>query len=101
MSKMAVVLAAIALAALASCGGGKSTGGSQHSAAPPSGAVDGSTRPNCGGQSAVWAIQGAKVYLLPGDRLYGKTKGGEYLCLAEAHAQGYRAARRPFRPAHR
>jgi hypothetical protein len=34
---------------------------------------------------------------VPGDRLYGKTKNGEYLCLSDAQAQGYRHGRRPFR----
>lgn len=102
MRKPTIVLAVIAMAALSACRSGKPSGAAAlQTGAAPAGAVAHSTPPNCGGESAVWAIQGAKVYLLPGDRLYGKTKRGEYLCLSQAEAQGFRSARRPFRHHHR
>lgn len=97
MSKWTIVLALIALAGLSACRSGKpSNAAATQTAAPAAGAAR-STPLNCGGESPVWTIQGPKVYLLPGDRLYGKTKHGEYLCLSQAQSQGYRPARRPFR----
>jgi hypothetical protein len=80
--------------ALAACGGGKSggNGASQTNASPA--AVPSM---DCNGESPVWALRNPKVYLEPGDRLYGKTKHGLYICRSEAQAQGYRPARRPFR----
>ena len=91
MKKRTLVFAAIAAAALAGCGSGKSNGGT--SPAPAAHAA----LPTCGGQSPVWAVRGTKVYLLPGDRLYGKTKHGEYLCLSDARARGLHPGRHPFR----
>jgi|GEM_PF-6668302 len=91
MSNRTIVLA-IALAALSACGGGKSS--SAGSSAPEATSM---ATPNCNGESPVWALPGPKVFLVPGDRLYGKTKSGEYLCLSQAQAEGYRHGRRPFR----
>jgi hypothetical protein len=94
-----VLLAAIALVAVTSCASVKSARNAASStAAAPTGVVARSTPPNCHGEPVVWAIQGAKVYLLPGDRLYGKTKRGEYLCSDQAHAEGFRSARQPLGP---
>lgn len=96
MKKRTLAVAAIAVAVLAACGGGKSSGGS--SPGPAAHAA----LPSCGGQSPVWALRGTRVYLLPGDRLYGKTKHGEYLCLSDARAKGLRPGRHPLRQhAHR
>ncbi len=50
----------------------------------------------CGAEAPVWALQSPKVYFVPSDRLYGKTKGGHYLCRSDAHAEGFRPARRPL-----
>jgi hypothetical protein len=98
MRTSTILLAAMALAALTSCGSAKSAKNAALStAAPATGLVARSTPPNCHGEQAVWAIQGTKVYLLPDDRLYGKTKRGEYLCLSRARSEGFRAARRPFK----
>jgi predicted small secreted protein len=77
---------------LAACGGGKSNGNAARSAASPSAVPS----MNCNGESPVWALRSPKVYLEPGDRLYGKTKRGLYICRSEAQAQGYQPARRPF-----
>ncbi len=97
MSKRTILLGTIALAMLAACASGKSTQNTVSTAAPPAGVAAHATPPDCRGESAVWVIQGAKVYLLPGDALYGRTKRGEYLCLPQAESAGFRAARRPIR----
>ena len=102
MWKLTIAFAFAALAALSACRGGKpSNATTAQTAAPPSGAGAQAPQQNCNGQSPVWALQGAKVYLVPGDRLYGKTKHGAYLCLSDAQAQGYRPARRPYHHHHR
>lgn len=102
MIKPTVIVALAALGALAACRGGKPNNAAATQTAPAAtGAMTPATPPDCHGQTAVWAIQGAKVYLLPGDRHYGKTKRGSYMCLSAAEADGYRAARRPFRHHHR
>jgi hypothetical protein len=91
-------LALIAVAtALAACGSGKSSsaGSPQPSAAVPMAVASSSL--DCNGKFPVWVLQSPKVYLMPGDHLYGKTKHGQYLCKSQAHAEGYRPARRPFR----
>jgi hypothetical protein len=102
MTKPTILLAAIALAVLAACSSGKSSG-SGGSAQPSESAPSAVTTPalNCNGQSPVWALERVKVYLLPGDRLYGKTRRGEYMCLSNAQAEGYRPARHPFHGHHR
>ena len=89
----ATIVVAIALALLAGCSSGKSSGGG--SPAPAGGTATGAAAgalatPNCNGESPVWTLERVKVYLLPGDRLYGKTRGGAYKCLSEAQAEGYR-----------
>jgi hypothetical protein len=84
----------IAFALLAGCNSGKSSnaGTASGTAAPAAGATA-SGSPNCNGRSPVWALEGPKVYLLPGDRMYGKTRRGSYMCLSDATAEGYRHAR--------
>lgn len=99
MTKPTVIVALLVLAALTACrGGGKPNNATATQTAPAAtGEMTHATPPDCHGQATVWAIQGAKVYLLPGDRHYGKTKRGSYMCLEQAEADGYRAGRRPFR----
>jgi hypothetical protein len=99
MWKPTIVLTLIAIAALSGCRGGKPNGSESttSTAAPPTGVSARATPPSCNGQEAVWVLGDAKVFLVPGDRLYGKTKRGRYLCLSDAQAEGYKAARRPFR----
>lgn len=83
---------------VAACGSAKSARNAALStAAPATGAPAAAATPNCHGESAVWALAGPKVYLLPGDRLYGRTKRGTYLCKSQAHALGYKPARHPRR----
>jgi hypothetical protein len=93
MSKPTIVLAAIAVATLAACASGKSSGAGSPQ---PSAAASPEAALNCGAQAPVWALERPKIYLLPGDRLYGKTKRGTYLCRSQAHALGYRPARHPL-----
>lgn len=98
MMKPTVVAALAAAALLSACHGGKPNGAAATQTAPAAtGARAEATPPDCNGQTAVWVIEGPKVYLLPGDHHYGKTKRGTYMCLEQAEAEGYRAARRPFR----
>jgi hypothetical protein len=94
MTLRMLALAALAILALPSCAGRKPT-----SAASPQAAVTASaapSMPNCNGEAPVWTIPRVKVYLVPGDALYGKTKNGEFICRSQAHAEGYRPGRGPI-----
>jgi hypothetical protein len=93
-----VTLPLIALTvALAACGGNKSSGGNaSHAASSPAPAP----ALSCNGESPVWVLRGPKVYLVSDDRLYGKTRHGQYLCLSQAQAEGYQPARHPVRHHH-
>jgi hypothetical protein len=97
MMRRTIAVLGLSVTLLTACSSNKSgTGGSPQ----PSAAASAQTKPSaasCGGESPVWAIPGPKVFLLPDDRLYGKTKHGTYLCLSQAEALGYRPARHPFR----
>jgi hypothetical protein len=102
MMRRTIAVFALSVTLLSGCSSNKSSAGGspQPSAAASAAATSAQTKPpaaDCGGESPVWAIPGPKVFLLPDDRLYGKTKHGTYLCLSQAEALGYRPARHPFR----
>lgn len=48
---------------------------------------------HCGSQPPVWVNEHTKVYHLPGDPYYGRTKFGGYLCEEDAVREGYHAAK--------
>lgn len=100
--KRSTIALALGLAVLAGCSNGKSSNAASGGRAGEARtAASAAATPDCNGQSPVWAVAGAKVYLTSGDRRYGKTKRGEYLCLSQALAEGYRHARRPHHRHHR
>jgi hypothetical protein len=48
---------------------------------------------HCPGDTVVWVnLGGSKAYHMSGDRYYGKTKQGAYMCQKEADQSGYHAA---------
>jgi hypothetical protein len=56
---------------------------------------------HCPGDTLVWVnLGGSKAYHTSGDRFYGKTRRGAYMCQKEAEAAGYHApGHRPSRAA--
>lgn len=48
---------------------------------------------HCGTQAPVWANERTKVYHRQGDRLYGHTRHGGYICEQDAVRAGFRAAK--------
>ncbi|HEY3908410.1 MAG TPA: hypothetical protein VGM07_00805 [Stellaceae bacterium] len=50
---------------------------------------------HCPGDTVVWAnLGGSKAYHLSGNKYYGKTKHGAFMCQKEADQAGYHAAGR-------
>jgi hypothetical protein len=48
---------------------------------------------HCASDTVVWVnLGGSKAYHMSGDRYYGKTKKGAYMCQKEADQSGYHAA---------
>jgi len=43
---------------------------------------------NCGAVQPVWVNTRTHVYHMPGDRAYGRTRSGKYLCPSAARAEG-------------
>jgi hypothetical protein len=57
-------------------------------------AQTGGQQPSCAaGDPVVWANSSSKVYHLQGDKYYGNTKHGQYLCQSKANAAGYHASK--------
>jgi hypothetical protein len=54
---------------------------------------EGAAKSHCPGDAVVWVnLGGSKAYHTSGDRYYGKTKKGAYMCQKEADQSGYHAA---------
>jgi hypothetical protein len=54
---------------------------------------EGAAKSHCPGDTVVWVnLGGSKTYHMSGDRYYGKTKQGAYMCQKEADQSGYHAA---------
>ncbi|MGA9945618.1 MAG: hypothetical protein WBE79_07485 [Candidatus Cybelea sp.] len=90
MNKRRAALVGLILATLSACASGKSSGAGSPQ---PSAAAEASHMPNCNGEAPVWAIEGPKRYLLPGDPHYGRTQHARFMCRSQANALGYRPAR--------
>ena len=52
------------------------------------------TQPLCLFDAVVWANPASHVYYRAGERRYGRTRHGGYMCEADAAAAGYRASPR-------
>jgi hypothetical protein len=96
-----VVLLALALPAQAQTAGSRAAAGtSSHAAkaAPPGPAAnqfssDQAAKGHCPGDAIVWVnLSGSKAYHPSGDRYYGKTKHGAFMCQKEADQSGFHAA---------
>jgi hypothetical protein len=94
MNSLKIASALALLAVLTACGSGKSSAGA--TGQPAGGAPLGVATPDCHGETPVWALQRVKVFLLPDDPHFGRTKHGEFMCLSDAESQGYRHARGPL-----
>jgi hypothetical protein len=79
-------------AAQAAASGAGAAAGAMGSAA--NNAMSAMTKPNCGAVAPVWVNLNTKVYRVAGERGYGRGQHGEYLCPAQARAQGFRPANR-------
>jgi hypothetical protein len=63
----------------------------------PAGAATGTTRfaseaeaaKACGASNVVWANTSTKVYHLAGDKYFGHTKHGAWMCMGTAKAEGF------------
>jgi hypothetical protein len=54
---------------------------------------EGAAKSHCAGDPVVWVnLGGSKAYHTSGDRYYGKTKKGAYMCQREADQSGYHVA---------
>lgn len=78
------------------------TTGARTATATPTGAnqyaSEGQARFRCGTGTVVWANLDSKIYHFTGNREYGKTKAGAYMCEQDATGQGMRAAKNEKHP---
>jgi hypothetical protein len=52
----------------------------------------------CGGDTVVWANLSSKIYHFSGNKSYGHTKNGAYMCEQNATGSGFRAAKNEKHP---
>ncbi len=57
-------------------------------------AAEAEAKGHCPGEPVVWANTRSKVYHGPKSKRYGRTKRGAYICLKDAAAAGFRAAKK-------
>jgi hypothetical protein len=53
---------------------------------------------HCPGDTVVWANTKSKIYHFSGNRAYGSTKHGAYMCERDTAAAGFRAAKNEKHP---
>lgn len=56
-------------------------------------AAESEAKAHCPSDTIVWVNLSSKVYHFPGNKDYGSTKKGAYVCEKDATAQGFRAAK--------
>ena len=62
-------------------------------------AAEADAKKTCPSDTVVWANTSSKAYHLAGDKWYGKTKEGEYICQKAADAAGLHPAGKHAAPA--
>jgi hypothetical protein len=62
-------------------------------AEPPLFPFEQQAQQHCPGESVVWADPALHRYNVKGERWYGATKSGAYMCLQEGEKAGYHARR--------
>ncbi|HEY7230913.1 MAG TPA: hypothetical protein VH558_11135 [Pseudolabrys sp.] len=61
-------------------------------------ATEGQAKFRCVGGTVVWANLDSKIYHFSGNKAYGQTKSGAYMCERDAQGQGLRAAKNEKHP---
>jgi hypothetical protein len=78
------------------------TGAAPPAATAPTGAnqyaTEGQAKFRCVGGTVVWANLDSKIYHFSGNKTYGQTKSGAYMCERYAQGQGMRAAKNEKHP---
>lgn len=78
------------------------TGAAPPAATAPAGAnqyaTEGQAKFRCVGGTVVWANLDSKIYHFSGNKTYGQTKAGAYMCERDAQSQGMRAAKNEKHP---
>jgi hypothetical protein len=78
------------------------TGAAPPAATAPTGAnqyaTEGQAKFRCVGGTVVWANLDSKIYHFSGNKTYGQTKSGAYMCERDAPGQGMRAAKNEKHP---
>ena len=78
------------------------TGAAPPAATAPTGAnqyaTEGQAKFRCVGGTVVWANLDSKIYHFTGNKTYGQTKSGAYMCERDAQSQGMRAAKNEKHP---